>query len=261
MKHLGRWMFAVFWSSAVSSASAGGLWFSADYQGGAFDTHCRYEMVTPVINPRGWSAEQEGVRVLTKRFNAARKLERDAKIQAMQAAFAEGKCNGSDNTHFASSFFTVTTPLYSNYVAFLITDYQYWGGTGQYNFLTKHRSYVYNLAARWDNEIHIASLAALFDAKQFQAVVQRIEEKLVAADYFPLEMGWNSIKSRWTGLSDITNFYPSDKGIVIFFGDGELGFPVEDIYEVTISWDEALNDIGMLWEGEQMAKALMLRMR
>ncbi len=76
--------------------------------------------------------------------------------------------------------------------------------------------------------------------------------------HFDPSFGWNGIKKQWNSLADITNFYINNSGIVIYFDDYEIASYNEGGGEYTILWSEAMQDIGMHWSGEKMAKALML---
>ena len=250
MKSFLRYFVIVFGVYAlVNTGTAGSLWYSADFLSGKLSTHCSYELITPVVQSR--VADDVDVSSFVEQFNAERRADRDALLQRMQTAFENGECNGAYIHYFERSEFEITTPLYSHFVSFVMTDFRFTGGN---HGLHTRRSYVYDSSMGKDPRL--SSLADLFDQADFTHVLQVIEQKLLADEHFDPEFGWNGIKRSWNSLADITNYYVNQNGIVIFFNQYEVAPYVVGPVDVVISWPEALKDIGMTWTGEKMAQTL-----
>ena len=233
-----------------SAAVAVNLWFSADYLAAKLGDQCGYEFTTPVMMPR--TLDDERIVALVEQFNADQREKRDALIQDMREFFDAGYCNGFQLREFRGSDFTVTTPMYSNSV--LVTHYRDHGGN--HGFSTQ-QAYTFDLTTAFIGAKQIESLADIFAKESFPLVLQLIDKKLHQTPRFDASFGWDKLKQQWMALSNITNFYLTDRGVVVYFEEYEVGPYSDGIIEVIIYWSEALNEVGLTWTGEKMAKSLM----
>ena len=141
------------------------------------------------------------------------------------------------SSYHLSLDFKLTTRFYTPLQSILFTEYLFAGGAhGNY----RRTAQVFDPKTGQT----FTDLSAFFKADGLAPLKKIVEDTLVAQNVDP-EFGWIDIKESWNQMSDIRNFYVSDKGVVIFFDPYEVDSFAAGFVNVTLSWWQIEELIGL----------------
>lgn len=221
----------------ASSAQAESMYFGALNKSKTLNEFCFYKIsvLQLLADSKAKTEVQQAVKALNQRnANYAQKIQDEYEASWKE----EGACKEFSSSNTIDVKSRLANSLGATLASVFNQAYMYSGGAHGGTTIS-----VDNFNTE-TGEIY-THLGVFFDQSKLPTILNYIEKSILEErKNFDVNFGWSDWKKSKTSLNQITNFYVSDNGLVIYFQQYEIASYAEGIIEVTIPWYE-LDQIGL----------------